>query len=128
MERVQGPCEFKRLYARPPAEKAYFDITPDSCEANLRQGEQWARQGNAKRALPAYLNAWWLRKDRACGLRLLELLRGQGRSDAALQVVRTLATLYPSDKAIFREYARALDEAGFPAEAASLRQRLAQTR
>ena len=126
--RVQGPCVFSRIYLKPSAQRRPFALADEPYESCRLRGDSFFEQKDYVHALRSYLDAWWQRKDRDLGLRLVELLASSEKPEAAMHVARTLAILYPSDTEILGQYARSLERLGLGRQAGIVRKRMERAR
>ncbi|HUT22725.1 MAG TPA: hypothetical protein VM492_00115, partial [Sumerlaeia bacterium] len=112
-------------------------------ETYQKLGDQFHAEKAYESALRSYFPAWWLRKERGVGLRLVEILRRSTRfgdllrqdkqlhelfqrgrrNEAAMYVSRTLAVMYPEDKEILLQYAGLLEKNGYRTQARQIRER-----
>jgi len=143
LRRVQGPCVFKRIYGGPSASRSSFTPFPGDYETYQKLGDQFHAEKAYESALRSYFPAWWLKKERGVGLRLVgilqrsmrfgdllrqdkqlhELFQRGRRSEAAMFVSRTLAVMYPEDKEILLQYAGLLEKNGYRTQARQIRER-----
>ncbi len=144
LKRIQGPCVFQRLYQSRSAQKNLFSPFSSTHDDYKSKGDRFYSEKAYHLAMKSYLNAWWLRKDRAVGMRLVDLLksgpklsnflardkqlgklfRGDKQVESAMLVARCLAILAPEDVEVQLQYAELLDKMGFNPEAHEIRKRM----
>ncbi|MBN1868888.1 hypothetical protein JW916_16540 [Candidatus Sumerlaeota bacterium] len=133
LQRIQGPCVFRRIYGSRSAERLAFAPYPESYETYRARGDHFYEGRAWEPAMRAYFRAWWLRKEPRVGTRLVELLRrgspirvllpDNEQLRAALSVARTLAIMQPDNAVALNLYADVLEQVGFDDEAKAIRER-----
>jgi hypothetical protein len=123
---VQGPCVFQQIFQTRSSERLSYAPFPESYATYRARGDRFYDQHAPEAAMRAYLSAWWLRKERIVGERLVDTLLACRETEAAVPVARTLAILFPGDPIALGGYADVLDRAGYAAQAESIRKRLPQ--